>query len=87
MAWCIAVSIAQENVHKYLLECTTEPCMIESGIYQQWQTTDKSMLNDSHCSYGRIHWQTKCIIEISAEQLYNGKTQACEKISKVLRWL
>jgi len=34
MAWYIAVSIAQENVvHKYLLECITEPCMIEIVEY------------------------------------------------------
>ena len=91
-------------------------------------------VNNSHCSYGRILWQTKCInlctysvlirseilskasnyntkivvkfpasfrlilqkismycskctIGITAEQLNNGKTQTCEKISKVLRWL
>jgi len=43
--WCIAVSIAQQNVvHMYLLECIIEPCMIENGIYQQWQTTDRSIL-------------------------------------------
>ena len=136
MAWYIAVSIAQENVvRKYLSECITEPCMIESGIYQQWQTTDRPMLI-THivlmaeffdklnaliyaltaysyvAKYEARHltitqkvimvkfpasfrlilqkismYCSKCTIGITAEQLNNRKTQTCEKISKVLRWL
>jgi len=61
--WYIAVSIALENgCIKHLLECITEPCMIDIVEYvpimaNHWQFN----VNNSHCSYGRIHWRSKSV--------------------------
>ena len=58
----------------YLLECMTEPCMIEIVEYiptmtNHWQVN----VNNSHFSYGRIHWHSKCINPCTCSPFIHSK--------------
>jgi len=57
-----------------VLECITEPCMIEIVEYipkmaNHWQVN----VNNSHCSRGRIHWHSKCINPCTCSPLIHSK--------------